>query len=235
MDFVKINKVSKSEEVFGYLQEQILSRRIKPGEKLPVEETLAEKMGVGRGTVREALKVLIHLGLVERKNNGTYVTEGAVVNDLRIEPFEYRDLIEVMEVRKVVEPALAKFAALRGDRDLIDRINEELSGMKNRAEDVEAFLLHDNIFHDLISQASGNVLFRSFLSSFGELMSKNQEVVLKRRFDQIMPKSLGYHERIFEAINRGESEKAYLEMEKHIEDVESEFMIIAESYNGGYS
>jgi len=233
MDFIKINKVSKTEEVIAYLEQQIVSRNLKPGEKLPVEEALAESMGVGRGTVRESLRVLIHLGLIERKNNGTYVTEGSAMPEFQIEPFIYRDLIEVMEVRRVVEPALAELATTRGDKELISRMEEELINMKQRVEDIDSFIEHDYIFHNLISQAAGNTLFRTFLSSFDGLMSKNQELVLKKRFKYIMPKSLKYHELIYQAISRGDSKDAYKQMQEHIEDVESEFKIIAENEQGG--
>ncbi len=96
-----------SEEIIEHLKEQIISRSLKPGEKLPSEENLAEIMGVGRGTIREALRVLIHMGLVERKGNGTYVTEAKMNSSYKFKLDEYRDLVEIMEVRRVVEPALA--------------------------------------------------------------------------------------------------------------------------------
>ena len=233
MDFIKIQKVSKSEEVIEYLKEQIVSRKIAPGERLPVEEALAENMGVGRGTVREALRVLVHLGLVERRNNGTYVTENSAAKELQIEPSMYRDLIEVMEVRLVVEPAMAEFAAQRGDQEMIDKIGEELEAMRERNEDVESFLLHDTIFHDFVSNASGNMLFRNFLSGFSSLMSKNQEIVLKERFEHIMPKSLSFHEKIYNAIREGNGMEASRQMKKHIMDVEHEFNLIYKDNNGG--
>lgn len=232
MNFIKINKVSKTEEVIEYLKNQILTRNLRPGEKLPVEEALAENMGVGRGTIREALRVLIHLGLIERNSSGTYVTESTTQAATHIEPYVYRDIIEVMEVRRVIEPALAEMATVRGDRVLIDRLGEELAEMRSKVEDPDSFLSHDHLFHDLISQAAGNYLFRNFLSSFEDLMSKNQEVVLKERFNHIMPKSLGFHERIYESINSGDKEGAFLYMKRHIDDVESEFAIIAKNEKG---
>lgn len=223
MHFQKIHKISKSEEIIEYLKQQIISRKIKPGQKLPVEDSLAESMGVGRGTVREALGVLIHMGLVERKSNGTYITERKTVDNDFFKLDEYRDFVEIMETRRVIEPALAEFAAKRGDKELINKLGEELDSMKMKMDDVDAFLLHDSLFHDLVSEASGNSILRSFLLGSSELMKKNQQIVLKKRYRHIMPKSLKFHENIFKAISQGDNRAAYLQMQKHIVDIESEF------------
>ncbi|MDX9799727.1 MAG: FadR/GntR family transcriptional regulator [Spirochaetia bacterium] len=228
MDFKKIDRVSMSEEIVEYLKNEILSRRLKTGQRLPAEESLAESMGVGRGTVREALKVLIHMGLVERKRNGTFVTEGKLKPDVEIKLDEYRDIIEIIEVRKVIEPALAGFAARRADKDLVEKLELELDEMKNGAGNVDDFILHDSRFHDLVFEASGNTILETFIKSFKDLMKKNQAVVLIERYSNIMPKSLDFHEKIFKAISIGDEHLAFSYMYDHIVDVENEFKIIIE-------
>jgi len=228
MDFKKIDRVSMSEEIVEYLKNEILSRKVKSGQRLPAEESLAESMGVGRGTVREALKVLIHMGLVERKRNGTFVTEGKMKPDVEFRLDEYRDLIEIIEVRKVIEPALAGFAAKRADKKTIDKIALELDEMKNGTKNVEDFILHDSRFHDFIFEASGNTILEDFIKSFKDLMMKNQAVVLMERYSNIMPKSLDFHEKIYKAISIGDEHLAFSYMYEHIVDVEKEFKIIIE-------
>ena len=74
MEFKRMNRVSISEEIIANVEELILSNKLKPGQQLPSEEKMAAQMGVGRGTAREALKVLIYLGLIERKKKGTFVS-----------------------------------------------------------------------------------------------------------------------------------------------------------------
>ena len=228
MVFKKIDRVSMSEEIIDHLKTQIISRGLKPGEKLPSEENLAEIMGVGRGTIREALRVLIHMGLVERKGNGTYVTEAKLANNYQIKLDEYRDLVEIMEVRRVVEPELARMAAERRNQETLDLIEKELDEMKEGVLNVDTFILHDNKFHDLIFDASGNLILEGFIKGLKDLMKKQQEIVLKERYKHIMPKSLDFHERIYKAILEGDGEKAHSVMLNHIIDVTDEFGKIAE-------
>ena len=201
MVFKKIDRVSMSEEIIDHLKTQIISRSLKPGEKLPSEENLAEIMGVGRGTIREALRVLIHMCLVERKGNGTYVTEARIKKGYQMKLDEYRDLVEIMEVRKVVEPELARMAAERRSQQNLDMLGMELDEMREGVLDVDAFILHDNRFHDLIFDASGNSILEGFIKGLKDLMKKNQAIVLKERYDHIMHNSLDFHERIDKAIS----------------------------------
>ncbi len=228
MDFKKIDRVSMSEEIVDYLKNEILSRKLKCGQRLPAEESLAESMGVGRGTVREALKVLIHMGLVERKKNGTFVTEGKIKPDIQMKLDEYRDIVEIIEVRKVIEPALAGFAAKRASRSMTEKIELELEEMKGGIKNVEEFIIHDSRFHDLIFEASGNTILEKFIKNFHDLMKKNQAIVLTERYEHIMPKSLDFHEKIYRAIKGGDEHLAFSYMFDHIADVENEFKIIIE-------
>ena len=228
MVFKKIDRVSMSEEIIEHLKEQIISRSLKPGEKLPSEENLAEIMGVGRGTIREALRVLIHMGLVERKGNGTYVTEARMNSSYKFKLGEYRDLVEIMEVRRVVEPALARLAAERRNSDIVAEIAGELQEMKDGIQDVDSFILHDSKFHDLIFDASGNSILENFIRGLKDLMKKNQAIVLKERYSHIMPKSLEFHERIYNAILASNGDEASRIMLNHIIDIEEEFKKITE-------
>ena len=228
MEFKKIDRVSMSEEIVEYLKNEILTRKLKSGQRLPAEEALAENMGVGRGTMREALKVLIHMGLVERKKNGTFVTEARLKPESSLRIDEFRDIVEIIEVRKVIEPSLAGFAALRASKSDIEKLELELEEMRNGVKDVESFILHDSRFHDLVFEASGNTILESFIRSSKDLMKKNQALVLKERYSSIMPKSLEYHEKVFQAIVNKDEHLAYTCMFEHIEDVENEFRIIVD-------
>ena len=228
MNFKKIDRVSMSEEIIEYLKQQILSRTLKSGQRLPAEESLAESMGVGRGTIREALRVLIHMGLVERKGNGTYVTEGRVKNDYQLKLDEYRDIVEIIEVRRVVEPALAQLAAVRRNQESLDKLRLELEQMRDGVADVDSFLLHDSTFHDMVFEASGNSILEGFIRGLKDLMKKNQALVLRERFSHIMPKSLDFHEKVYEAIVKGDGDLSYQIMLDHIKDIEEEFRIILE-------
>ena len=228
MEFKKIDHVSITEEIVTYLKDAIINRKLKSGQRLPSEEALAESMGVGRGTIREALKVLIHMGLIERSKTGTFVTEGKLKPDVKMKLDEYRDIVEIIEVRKVIEPALASFAALRANKETIALLGSELEEMKNGTKDVESFILHDSKFHDLIFEASGNTILEDFIKNLRELIKKNQGFILRERYDHIMPKSLEFHEKVFKAIQAHSEHLAGDHMKMHIEDIEKEFKIIIE-------
>lgn len=231
MDFKKMSKVSISEEIIDYLKDQILTKKLLPGSRLPSEESLASSMGVGRGTIREALKVLIHLGLIERKKNATYVTErnNSDKLNLDIQMDKYRDLIEIIEVRKVIEPALAELAAIRANEEIINEIESKLLQMQNSKDDIDQFIIHDSEFHDLVFKASGNHILEGIIKGSKNLMKKNQRIVLKERYIQIMPRSLSFHQDIFDAIRSHDQKKAYDMMFNHIVDIENEFKIILAS------
>ena len=216
-----------SEEIVEYIKSEILSRNLKAGQRLPSEEVLAENMGVGRGTLREALKVLIHLGLVERRNNGTFVSEGKMKPKLMLDKF--RDISEMIEVRKVIEPALAGFTAKRASEETVKKLGEEVDKMKKGIKNVKDFTTHDGNFHDLIFEAAGNTILEEFIKSSHKLLKKNQSFVLGERYNAIMPKSLDYHEKIYKAIKLGDEQLAYSYMYEHISDVESEFLKIIET------
>jgi len=215
-----------SEEIVEYIKSEILSRHLKAGQRLPSEEVLAENMGVGRGTLREALKVLIHIGLVERRNNGTFVSKGKIKPKMMLDKF--RDISEMIEVRKVIEPALAGFTAKRASKETIQKLAEEVDKMKKGIKNIKEFTIHDSRFHDLIFEAAGNTILEEFIKSSHELLRKNQSFVLTERYKDIMPKSLDYHEKIYKAIKLGDEQLAFSYMYEHIADVESEFMKIIE-------
>jgi len=226
MKFKKIDRTNMSEEIVEYIKTEILSRHLKAGQRLPSEEVLAENMGVGRGTLREALKVLIHIGLVERRNNGTFVSEGKIKPKLMLDKF--RDISEMIEVRKVIEPALAGFTAKRAGEETIQKLGEEVDKMKKGIKNIKEFTTHDSRFHDLIFEAAGNTILEEFIKNSHELLKKNQSFVLAERYNDIMPKSMDYHEKIYNAIKLGDEQLAYSYMYEHIADVESEFMKIIE-------
>lgn len=226
MKFKKIDRINMSEEIVEYLKTEILTRHLKAGQRLPSEDVLSENMGVGRGTLREALKVLIHLGLIERRNNGTFVSAGKIKPKLMLNKF--RDICEMIEVRKVIEPALAGFAAKRASEETIKKLGAEVDKMKKGIKNVKEFTMHDSKFHDLLFEAAGNTILEEFIKNSHELIKKNQSFVLAERYNDIMPKSMDYHTKIYNAIKARDEQLAYSYMYEHINDVESEFIKIIE-------
>lgn len=225
VQFKKIDRVSVSEEITEYLKDQILRRQLKPGTQLPSEERMAESMGVGRGTIREALRVLLYLGLIERRNNGTYVTDPADSDidkaGLVQQVNRQRDLLEIMELRKVIEPALAGFAAERADEEDVEELRLHCKRMAEEQNDIESFIEDDNLFHLRIFRAARNYTLEEILKNVQTLMKENQGLVI-RQSATIVPRSIDYHCRIFEAIASGDVEAARQTMIEHMNDIDRE-------------
>ena len=145
--------------------------RINPGERLPTERALAEQLQVSRSTVREAIRSLEAMGVVEvRRGDGSYVTSLEPQYLLDTAAFVTRLLrdhtvLEMFEVRAILESAATAMAAAR----MTEADHAELRHQVRRIEEansVEDILSADLAFHSLIAAASGNAMLVSLLETF---------------------------------------------------------------------
>jgi len=233
MQFQKFARENISEKIIEHVKEMIVTGKLKPGDRLPAEETFATQMGVGRGTVREALCVLSYVGLLERRKNGTYVSAGGgkktgdtITSAIR----QYSGYMEIIEVRRVVEPELAALAAARATPEQVAELGDHYQRMLREQSDRERFIDDDNQFHRIIFAAAGNSLFQKIMGTIQEVMRDNQAQVI--RSGQIMPRSLGFHQRLFEAIKDGDPNNARRIMREHVEDIEREMQKIFRKATG---
>lgn len=225
MEFKAMNRTSITEQIIEHIKELIRQRQLEDGDQLPTEEQMAEQMGVGRGTIRESLRVLIHLGLIERKRKRTIVAPLAYERLQNKEVFQkidtHRDVMELTEVRKVIEPEAAGLAAERADEEEIDHMSEIFSLMVETQESAESFVLHDMKFHLVIMKATGNNLFVEIMNNVQQLLKKNQLLIAEER-NEIVPRSIEYHSKILSAIKARNRTLAKRHMLNHMLDVEKE-------------
>ena len=117
-------------------------------------------MKVGRSAIREALKVLIHLGFIERRNKVTCVSERVkemlFPNDIVERLIEHRNLLHMIEAPKIIEPDIASLAATRCGREILDLIGKAVEAMKVTLEDSHSFFLHDYEFHVHLAEGTKN-------------------------------------------------------------------------------
>ena len=224
-----MRRVLVSDEIIEQFKNLILDGTLKPGDGLGSETNLAAQMNVGRSTIREALKVLIHLGFIVRKGKVAVVAEG-VSGDMQprriIERFRAnRNFLEMIEVRKIIEPDIAAMAAARFKAGDLDLIEKDVDAMKKTLGDMEAFLNHDYNFHLHIAQASRNQILIEITRGIQDMLKKTQEYVL-RQSDSIHERSLAFHTKIYKAIQNGKSELAGKLMFDHIDDIEGEMYTI---------
>lgn len=207
-----------STEVARALLEYILSGHIGPGEKLPSERQLSESLGVGRGVVREGVKSLGLLGLVEfRHGGGTYLR--SVESDLLPKVIEWglllgeQRVIDLIEARQRIEEIIAELAAGRRSAAQLKRLTRALEDMRD-AEDTRAFVDADVEFHLAIADASNNGALANMHSSIASLLHVWIDRVMHaaESFDE----SYLEHVPILDAIERGDAPGAFAAAQEHM-------------------
>lgn len=159
-------------QVVQELGRQIVSGKLKPGDFLPREETLSQRLVVSRTALRESLKVLVTKGLIEtRQKTGTRVRETRYWNQLDPDVLAWRcasmptdDFVEkLVEMREIIEPAAAAAAARRRDTTQLARIKAAYTAM-DAAGDLDAWAQADLEFHEAVLAATNNELMTSLFS-----------------------------------------------------------------------
>jgi len=177
----KIAKVSLVDEVIRALRQMLENEIWADGSKLPSESELSRQLGVGRSTIREALRVLGHLGLVESKTGlGTYVTQQKMSNNPIELPQTAATLIALYEFRKTIEIPAARLAA---ERRTEKQMNQIRSAWSECAQAVQAnsaveFARLDFLFHLSIVNASRNQFLVAAYESLGEAFKGNVKLIL---------------------------------------------------------
>lgn len=176
------------------------------GDKLPIESELSEALGVGRNTVREAVRVLVHVGMLEtRQGDGTYVraTRDAGETLRRIARTE---LADQLEVRIMLESEAAKLASLRRTDDDLKCMTDALDARARSGTNLESRIGHDERFHHAVVRASHNPALLELYDYFSHGVSQTIE---RTEMDADLPEpSQEDHELLLAAIRRGEAQKA---------------------------
>ena len=125
----KIKRISVSEEIIDRILKMVENKDLKPGEALPTEKELMEMFGVGRSSVREALRALQSTGVIERRQGmGTYLSSsaGKAINVFNIQNALARyTLVEMSEARRILEAQIAALSAQNATRENIAYMRQE--------------------------------------------------------------------------------------------------------------
>src|SRR5262245_10926950 len=170
------------EEAYRYLKNQIMSAALAPGASLN-ELEIAAAIGTSRTPVREAIRKLEQEGLAMR-----YPNRGAVVTKLSI-----KDVLEIWQLRELLEPAACRLAAPRIDQAALDRVQAlllELRGRQVGPQDHEALLRSDVALHGLIVEATGNATLRQVLDMLNERVVQVRVVTSPARFQNSVDEHL---------------------------------------------
>lgn len=207
-------------EVTRGLLEYLLSGGFAPGQRIPSERQLAEALSTGRSTVREAIKSLSLLGLLEQRvGDGTYLSRSS--SDLLPQVIEWglllgeRPLEDLVEARFHLEVLLAGLAAQRRSPEQLGRLRELAAMMRGAGDDFGRYVEADIAFHLQLAEASGNTVLAGVLGNVQSLLQAWASRVIRTAGETRT--SLAMHEPILEAVEDGDAEKARQAMLAHME------------------
>lgn len=217
-----VTRTSISEEIAKQIIKLISTGELQPGQRLPSERDLCEQFGASRTSLREALRCLSIVGVLNaRVGDGTSVAADGETFLRRIVEWrlitERHDVENLMEVRIALEGVSAANAALRAGEGDIRKFQDLLAKMKLAAKDARKFAVLDVEFHVAVAKASGNALVFDLVSMIRNHLVRVLPKVLQ--LPNAMPLSTREHAAIVAAIGRRDAEAARAAMHAHLEAV----------------
>lgn len=219
----QVRKTKVYHEIVDQIRDLIAAGRIKPGDRLPPERELADLFKASRNSVRDAIRVLAQMGLIEsRQGDGTYVRSVSaeeLAEPLALMLLQSRtQMRELWEVRRVLEPALAGFAAARITDDELDELETVVEAQQRKVEAGFIPLEEDTAFHYGIAEAARNTVMLRTLDTLVDLLRQSREQSLQQH--DRPAHSLAGHRRILAALRRRDQDGARTEMLRHLRDIE---------------
>jgi DNA-binding FadR family transcriptional regulator len=217
-----IKKTRVAEEVADRIRVLMLDGTFPPGEPLPSERHLAERFGVSRGSIRDALRTLETIGLLEtRHGQGTFPHELSV--DRLVAPLAsvmaYRSDLqdELLDVRRMFEPAVARAAALRATEEDLADLQRILETQRQKLKTGQSAIAEDTAFHAILARSTRNRVVMSIMATLNDLLvdSRTQSLRQKGR----PARSIDGHEAVVAALRRRDVEGASQAMYNHIDQI----------------
>lgn len=213
-----------TDEAITKIKDMILAGELSAGDRLPPEKELSETLGLSRSSLREAVKALEIIKVLDvRRGDGTYVTslEPQLLTEAMafiVDLHQDKSILEIFEVRRILEPAAGAMAAQRITAGEIAVLRASMAGI-NPDTSVEALVEHDLIFHGLIASSANNTYLASVLEG---LSSGTVRARIWRGLTQekAVDRTLSEHAAIIEALERGDGELAKALLTVHISGVE---------------
>jgi len=216
-----IRRIRLYEGIVEQIEGLLEKGELHPGDQLPPERQLADQFEVSRASVREALRALELLGIVEtRPGGGTFVRQ-ATPEDLK-RPLTSlmargQALADVIEFRGLIEPALAALAAERITPEQLKELGEIFAKQERKVAAGEPWAEEDTRFHELIGQAARNELLTTVLGVIWSVLRESREQWLQT--NQRAHTSLDAHRRILAALAAHDAEAARRAAAEHIKAV----------------
>lgn len=232
--FYNISNKKVYELVIEQIQDKILKGELKKGDKLPSERELSESMSVSRTSIREAIRVLETMGVIESKQGeGNFICNN--IEKSLIEPlsmgFKLNEGIwqDILELREALELQTVRIAAEKATEDDCNELREIIDQMQKENDKLnynsKKIVQLDQKFHNKIASISKNYLIESVFMTSSRLFATFIEDARERIIDNYRDEKTLFesHEMIYEGIKQKNPNLAYIEMKRHMS-------IIRESY-----
>lgn len=222
-NFSEIHYESPVDKIIKQIRSLITSGQLVSGDKLPPERKLAERLGVSRGNVRDAIKKLEFYGILRTlPQSGTVVSgmgitalEGLISDVLKLEKSDFTSLVET---RVILETNAAKLAAERRTSEDIIEIQQALQAYESKIKNAKSAVEEDLMFHLKIAEASKNAVLKSLMliitpdivHSFIQFKVCDEQTEFKAFYE---------HQQILQHIIEQDGEAASKVMKKHLRDV----------------
>jgi DNA-binding FadR family transcriptional regulator len=210
-EFTPVRRSTAAAEAMRSIQEMIVDGRLSPGQRLPAERELSELLGISRPTLRETLRSLVSMNILEsRHGSGTYVA--TLSTTTLLEPLQFvmalnsRTVESLFEARLVIEPALAALAASRAGSAQVTAMRAALADPDRVAADVT--------LHRLIAEASGNALLATMLETLSTLGRASRARTAAR--PGVLRRTAAEHKAIVDAIDTRDADAARAAMTAHL-------------------
>jgi GntR family transcriptional repressor for pyruvate dehydrogenase complex len=222
VEFQTIRRNAVAHEAIATIKRMIVRGELQAGQRLPAERELAAQLGVSRPSLREAIRALIALNILEsRHGEGTFVS--SLEPELLTEPIDFvlqiddGSIAALFEARRVLEAGIAALAAQRAS----DLELAELEGFARRGrtklDEVDAFIEHDVEFHDRIRRAARSPVLASMLGSVSTLSLETRRRTAQSQ--AVRTRSHGDHVRIVKSLKARDPEAARQAMITHLEHI----------------
>lgn len=220
----KIQRQGVAEKVVHRILDLVKSGNLKAGDRLPAERKLIEIFGVSRPTLREALRSLSILGVIEMRHGG-----GAFVTDLQakslLAPLDFfvslsvDNIQESFACRRLIEMEIAKLCAQKATPEDIAELDAMLAAQEKVAEDPIGFRILDADFHEKLFQIAGNsILERLALGFYNMALEERRKATSSPK---VTRQSVNDHKEIVDGIRAGNSEETAAAMAKHLGHIET--------------
>lgn len=227
----KLTQPKLHEIVAERLTQMIIKGQLLPGDRLPTERELTEQLGVSRGVVREATKLLVAKGLViVRPGTGMAVADPGSENVTEsLSLFLHRQptgLHHLLELRRCLEVETAGLAAEKASAEDIALLQSQVQQMAQQVADTQTFITADLLFHKQIAVMSQNPLFVAILDSLSDVLLASRRMSVQ--VENGVRTAQEGHQRICEAIARRDSSSARTQMRAHIEQTSADIQTVIE-------